>query len=61
MKFHHALLIDFSKGDLFKANIAINLISVSANILKLYLYTSISDKYLYEIGISMTTQLKWTN
>lgn len=58
MKFHHALLIDFSKGDLFKANTAINLISVSANILKLYLYTSISDKYLYEIGISMTTQLK---
>lgn len=58
MKFHHALLIDFSKGDLFKANIAINLISVSANILKLYLYTSISDKYLYEIGISMTIQLK---
>lgn len=58
MKFHHALLIDFSKGDLFEANIAINLISVSANILKLYLYTNISDKYLYEIGISMTTQLK---
>lgn len=58
MKFHYALLIDFSKGDLFKANIAINLISVSANILKLYLYIHISDKYLYEIGISMTAQLK---
>lgn len=61
MKFHCALLIDFSKEDLYKANIAINLISVSASILKLYLYINISDKYLYEIGISMTTQLKWTN
>lgn len=58
MKFHHALLIDFSKEDLYKANIAINLISVSASILKLYLYINISNKYLYEIGISMTTQLK---
>lgn len=58
MKFHNALLIDFSEGGLFKANITINLISVSANILKLYLYINISDKYLYEIGLSMTTQLK---
>lgn len=58
MKFHRALLIDFSKEDLYKANIAINLISVSASILKLYLYINISNKYLYEIGISMTTQLK---
>lgn len=58
MKFHRVLLIDFSKEDLYKANIAINLISVSASILKLYLYIDISNKYLYEIGISMTTQLK---
>lgn len=53
MKFCHALLIDFGSGDLFKANIGINLISASAHILKLYLYINISDKYLHEIGISM--------
>jgi len=61
MKFHHVLLIYFSKEGLFKANIAINLVSASADILKLYLYINISDKYLYKIGISMTTQLKRTS